>query len=101
MTGWRHDAETMAFVADLERRIEERADLMPDAWYWLAMHVEDELHCQAVQKPMDICDDNFVRWIKTEPELLRRRLVTHRKLRKAYADRISELDKEIELLSFE
>jgi hypothetical protein len=89
----------MAFVDDMRLRIEERADLLPDAWYWLSMYVGDDLHLHDVQNPVDICDDDFVRWIKTEPDRLRKRLETHRKLRQAYAARIAELDEEIAVLS--
>lgn len=72
---------------------------MPDAWRWLSLNVESELHLQETQQPIGICDTEFVAWIKTEPDRLAKRLESHRRLRQAYADRIAELDAELALLS--
>ena len=99
MTGWRSDKELLEFVDELEKRLKDRPDLMPDAWYWLSLNVDSELCFDDVNRPIQISDDDFIAWIKTEPERLARRIESHRRLRQAYADRIVELDREISVLS--
>lgn len=98
MTGWNNDEKTLNFVKEMKTLIDKNTDLMPDAWYHLALTVESESIFREMSWPTDINKEHLY-WLKKDPELLRNRIASNTRLRKAYVDGIVQLDSELDILN--
>lgn len=100
MTGWRTDEAIMAFADNIKQQIAARPDLMPDAWYWISIDIENDLLLQELKtRVLPIEDPGYLAWIKSDPERLAKNLNSKMNLRQAYVDLVAALDVEIDLLS--
>lgn len=98
MTGWNNDEKTLNFVKEMKSLVDKNSDLMPDAWYHLALTVESESIFREMAWPTDINKEHLY-WLKKDPDLLRNRIASNIRLRKAYVDGIIHLDSELDILN--
>lgn len=98
MTGWNQDEKTLNFVKEMKTLIDKNSDLMPDAWYHLALEVESESMFRDASWPTNINKDHLY-WLKKDPELLEKRIALNARLKKVYLNSIVELDLEMDILN--